>query len=102
MVPYHHHTMHCVMILCACRSLACGCLKHSPTVCIYTLPPEGPSKVDLMTMSVLWEWVPLLPVITGAASSESGDTSACQQLMADMLQQPESFMPGLPPIGFVR
>lgn len=84
------------------RGLACGCLKHSPTVCIYTLPPEGPSKADLVVMSVLDEWVALLPIITGAMSTEEGVGQSCQQLVKNMLQKPHLYVPGLVSVDGVR
>lgn len=82
-----------------CRSLACGCLEHSPTACIYTLPPEGPNKVDLMSMSVLNQHVAVLPVITGPSSA---DGESCRQLVSKMLQNTAAYVKGLEPLELIK
>lgn len=85
-----------------CRSFVCGCLKHSPTVCIYILPPEGPSKADLLIMSVLSKRVAMLPVVTGATILAQGEQRSCQQMVSDVLLRPGRYVPGLQHIDVVK
>ena len=53
-------------MLSACRSLACGSLTHSTSVCLYWLAPEGPTATDVVIMSAMSKLVPLIPVVGNA------------------------------------
>lgn len=76
-----------------CRSLACGCLENSVSLCIYLLPPHGPSKLDLVMMSYLSRFVGLLPVIAKADCMTEREVAGCQVALEEMLKEPE--VPGL-------
>lgn len=77
------------------RSLACGCLQHSVTVCIYFLPPQGPSKLDLVAMSALSKHVALLPASAVPEGSTEQETEQLQSNVRKMLADPAAYVPGL-------
>lgn len=78
-----------------CRSLALGCLQDSTTVCYYFVPPECPSKLDLVTMSALGEQVALLPVLTMQQGSNEQQAEHATATFEEMIEHMAEYVPGL-------
>ena len=79
------------------RSLACGLLRSTTTVCLYLLPPSGPTQLDYLLMSALSSQTTLLPVISKADTLSAEEAQRLQLVVAEALQKPELHVKGLPP-----
>lgn len=90
----------CCLSVCD-RSVACGSLEHSPTVCIFELPPEGPARVDLLTMSVVGQHVAVLPVLNGMGMRHDVAEER-HQLVKRMLKSPGVYIENLGSIEMFR